>query len=250
MYLFFLLVLFLCATPFCGSSMDHFETQDSDEVLKKIFKEYNEALEIQKQIINKNKHDDIKTHSESKVKMDPNIHNSFRSNSSSDIIVFKRLSNKIWTYVKSHVNTKILAGYLFDDDTDMNQNKFERNLQSQWWKNIELHNDDTQHKQKKEPKYTNNWHDDEYVVIDKVFTTSGFLVSVVVFIIFFFLCVRCCCMRSPSRILGTLSVLITCVILFHRLHEFFLIFSVDDVINAGDTLVRMFYSSGVANNTN
>jgi hypothetical protein len=70
-------------------------------------------------------------------------------------------------------------------------------------------------------------------MVNRVFTASGFALSLVVLVVFFFSCAYCWCISSPSKMLGTLSTILAIMLLLHRLHEFFLVFSVEDIKNVG-----------------
>jgi len=74
-------------------------------------------------------------------------------------------------------------------------------------------------------------------MVNRVFTASGFALSFVVMVVFFFACTYCWCISSPSKMLGTLSTILAIVLLLHRLHEFFMVFSLEDMKNVGDAFL-------------
>lgn len=78
---------------------------------------------------------------------------------------------------------------------------------------------------------------DQQVVVDQVFTASGFVLSAAVLAIFSFSCIYCWCISSPARLIGAISTILAVFLLFHRLHEFFIVFSVDQLSDAAKSIM-------------
>lgn len=198
------------------------DAQDSDEILRKILLDYYDVLERHKQ--RQLEHEPVvEEHEESpEVPMDD--------------IISDSLTDSVMDYIRDHFKTRVWSrlSNTFSSPPKTHPVPDERTHDYTnthlWWEN-------------EEPmgvggmNYQPNMENPTRQMVNRVFTASGFALSLVVMVVFFFACTYCWCISSPSRMIGTLSTILAIILLLHRLHEFFLVFSPQDFKNVGEAFL-------------
>ncbi len=159
------------------------------------------------------------------------------------------LVDVIWDYIKDHLQTRIWSG-MFPFEKEHEGSFSERRKPNEEVVDKEHGYVSPNRGQNHRPPGYNAdswWEGKEHEenirevenrkMVNRIFTASGFGLSVVVLGIFFISCTYCWCISSPSRMIGAVSTVLALILLFHRLHEFFLVFSVDDLTRVGKALV-------------
>lgn len=221
---------------------------DSDEILRSILINYYNLLERHKQHQSeRNKHNlESKHDDDTKVEQ---TEEKYKEEENNFKLLDDSVTNSVIEYVKDHIKTRVWSGLFrddrIDDDEVLNneeETQFQKEQRLHDYRNPEIWWEDNN----EEP---NTLHQDTLRVegslkenptkqmVNRIFTASGFALSFVVLVIFFLACTYCWCISSPSKMLGAISTVLAMILLLHRLHEFFLVFSPEDLKNVGSALI-------------
>ncbi len=222
------------STSFPNNEIKQKDSEDSDALLRNILVSYYNAIEQNKEHTNPiqdQKHEeqlDQKHEEEEEEELLDEIPTSMDPSARDAVIA----------YVKEHLKTRIWSGLFPENEaqeTPDPQPKEERvhdytNTDPWWEKDPRFYNAE-------KPQVDGGTEDETKRTINRVFTASGFALSLVVLFVFFFACTYCWCISSPSKMLGSITTILAIVLLLHRLHEFFLVFSMDELQNVGESFI-------------
>jgi hypothetical protein len=217
---------------------------DSDEILRRILINYYNALERHKQHAPSKEEEVSPEIPETEEDEDEDEKEEDTLNLLEDSI-----GDSIMHYVKDHIKTRIWSGMFPDDQDTQGSTRKESSRKTHlkeggrgggrvhdygdsglWWEEEEgIH-----------PRAGDPFRVEENPtrqMVNRIFTASGFALSLVVLVVFFLACTYCWCISSPSKMLGALSTVLAVILLLHRLHEFFLVFSIEDVKNVGEAFI-------------
>ncbi|MHA1682424.1 MAG: hypothetical protein ACTSUE_15915 [Promethearchaeota archaeon] len=213
---------------------------DSDEILRSILTNYYNALEKHKQR-KQNGQDVLEQKYEKEEKQ--------KEEQEEDplILLEDSIGDSVLDYVKDHIKTRIWSS-MFPEHKSAEEREQARQRTNKnkvhdygdthiWWEQEEEEEIDS-HLPKDTLLVKKGFKENQTrQMVNRIFTASGFALSLVVLVIFFLACTYCWCIGSPSKMLGALSTVLAIILLLHRLHEFFLVFSPEDLKNAGSALL-------------
>lgn len=197
---------------------------DPDAVLRDILINYYNTLERHKHVVG------VVAEHEEPVESPPEESDTFQ-----EMMGETSLRDTVLEYVKDHISTRVWTGFLSHDQrrgrgADSRRPRGEIDGETEvWWE-----------EQDDDPVYSLPPSEEYHAtrrMVNRIFTASGFALSLVVLVVFFLACTYCWCISSPSKMLGAISTVLAIILLLHRLHEFFLVFPPEDLKRMGEAFV-------------
>jgi hypothetical protein len=216
------------------------QKQDSDALLRDILLNYYNALELRKQKLESGTTKNDRG-GKGSYDSDNGVSEEFTSlEDHEQPLKESEMVDTVIEYIRDHIRTRIWSGLSSPQDTS---NEAQESTTSDRGEVVRIHSyqdPGVWWQEDMDGDHVPEWKNDEDKtkrMVNRIFTATGFGLSFVVLVVFFIACTYCWCIGNPSKMLGTLSTILAVILLLHRLHEFFLVFSLDDLNNVSKAFV-------------